>query len=65
MEKFKKYVNNDLDMDTMKSINFSRIDSTKFVLNYNSDKKYNLFMTGMCINVLRIMSGMAGLAFCL
>ncbi len=63
MDKFKKYVNNDLDMNTMKSINFSLIDTAEFVLNYNSDKKYNLFMTGMCINILRMMSGMAGLAF--
>ena len=61
--KFKKYINNDINMDTMKSINFSRIETVEFVIEYNSDKVYNLFITRFNINVLRFMSGMGGIGF--
>ena len=61
--KFKKYINNDINMDTMKSINFSRIYDTQIVIEYNSDKVYNLFITGFNINELRFKSGMGGVAF--
>ncbi len=71
INKFKKYFKNELDLNTMKSINLSRIDTVEIVLecepgikNYDSDKEYNLFYTALYTNVLRIMSGMAGLAFC-
>ncbi len=71
IKKFKKYFNNKLDLDTMKSINLSRMDDVEIILecepgikNYETDKPYHLFMTGLYTNVFRMMSGMAGLAFC-
>lgn len=70
IDKFKKYFKNDLDLNTMKSINFSRLDNVKFIFecgpdkNYGTDKPFHLFYTGLNINVLRIMSGLAGLAYC-
>lgn len=69
INKFKKYFNNDLDLNTMKSINFSRINDVKIILecgpdkNFNSDKEYHLFYTGLNINILRFMFGMAGLVY--
>lgn len=69
INKFKKYFKNELDMNTMKSINFSSIDDVKIILecgidkNYETNKPYHLFVTGLSINVLRMTNGMAGLVY--
>ncbi len=66
--KFCSYIKNKFDPKTLRSINFSRIDKTEFVIDYdsgsNSYKKYNLYINGLNINILRIISGMAGLTYC-
>jgi hypothetical protein len=62
--KFCDYVKYNIDPSTLKSINFSRIDDTEIVIEYDSDFKYEFYMKGLNTNVLRMMSGMAGLAFC-
>ncbi len=65
INKFKKYISNDndLDMKKMKSINFSVVDRAEIFLNYNSDKEFHLFMTALNTNILRMAGGMAGLAY--
>ncbi len=62
--KFCLYVKNKFDPKTLRSINFSRIDDAGLIIEYDSNKKYNLYTNALNINVLRMMSGMAGLAFC-
>ena len=62
--KFCHYMKYNIDPSTLKSINFSRIDDTDVVIEYDSDFKYEFYMKGLNTNVLRMMSGMAGLAFC-
>ena len=62
-KKFYNYVNNKADFTQLKSINFSRIDKIYATIEYDNNKKYNLYMNGLHTNMLRIMSGMAGLAF--
>ncbi len=62
--KFCSYIKNKFDPKTLRSINFSRIDDAGLIIEYDSNKKYNLYINGLNINILRIMSGMAGLAFC-
>jgi hypothetical protein len=61
--KFCSFANMDFDPKTIKSINFSRIDCTKIIINYDSDKKYNLFINALNINILSMMSGMAVIAY--
>lgn len=63
ISKLKKYFNNDINIDKLKYIDFSSIDNSYFVIEYNSDKVYNLFITRFNINVLRFMSGMGGIGF--
>ncbi len=62
-KKFYNYVNNKADFTQLKSINFSRIDKIYATIEYDNNKKYNLYMNGLHTNIFRIMLGMAGIAF--
>ncbi len=61
--RFNSFINNDFDPKTLQSINFCRIDKSYSIIEYSNDKKYNLFLTGININVLRMTHGMAGLVY--
>lgn len=61
--KFCSFANMDFDPKTIKSINFSRIDCPSVIVKYDSEKKYNIFINALTINILRMMSGMAGIAY--
>ncbi len=62
-KKFYNYVNNKADFTQLKSINFSRIDKIYATIEYDNNKKYNLYMNGLHTNLFNIGSGMAGIAF--
>lgn len=60
---FISYINGYVDYETIKSINFSRIDRPNIIINHDSDNKYNICICGLCVNVLRYMNGHMSIAF--
>jgi hypothetical protein len=61
--KFCSFTKNNFNPSILKSINFSRIDSMDAILEYDSDKKFSVYFNGLNINLLRMMYGMAGIAW--
>lgn len=59
--KFCSYIKNELDLTTLKSINFSRIDTTKIKFEYDSDKKFRIYSNGIHINKLNFSNGTVNL----
>ena len=61
--KFCNFFKNKFNPKSLKSINFSRIDKSEVVVEYDGTNQYNLFISGLHINLLRFCNGMAGLAY--
>ena len=61
--KFCSFTKNNFDPLTLKSINFSRIDDAHIIFEYDSDKKFLVYINGLNVNMLRMMHGMAGIAW--
>ena len=62
-KKFTNYLSGKFDHITLKSINFSRIDSFKLSFDYESQKQYNVCINGMHMNVLRSINNELMVAF--
>ena len=59
--KFYSYTKNNFDPSILKSINFSRMDNSEIICEYDSDKKFFVYINGLNVNMLRMMNGMAGI----
>lgn len=62
--KFISYIKNDIEPQTIKSINFSRFDKVEAIVEYSNSKSYNLFISGLHTNLFQIASGMGWMRFC-
>ncbi len=62
-KKFIDYIKNEPDYSMLKSIDFSCIDYSDCVIEYDSNKKYNLYINGLYCNLLNFGYGMGGFYF--
>ena len=61
--KFYSYTKNNFDPSILKSINFSRMDNSEIICEYDSDKKFLVYINGLHVNMLKMMNGLAGIAW--
>jgi len=64
-DKFISFTKNNFEISEIKSINFSRINTSNIIIEFDNENnnKYNLYTCGLNINQFIMMSGLSGLSF--